>query len=450
MNNRLTCLKRVLKYDLTGKKDYNDPYAYLIHDNKTGNQSYIAGRALRDKMQKGLKVGNLKFTADGRIYVENARNNKNLQQVYNSVSLSEILFVMLHTSLIDKTGHVTQIKSKDQIRLLGEKDKFKTDSTNNVLEIRNMPVNEMERLASRAMVLSKTLKFYIRDTPVVVCAIGNIITIVAPDIRLSPIEVGVSRGLNILLDTISKFNIEELRIIGLTSVSSDLSFIFWDDNHWRKEKGLKKLVLQNTDLSKVTSLEGAFMNIHLESIEIIGTTLDSVKDMTNAFRGTKCLKKLEIPSVNNVQYMDGLFAHSGYSIDVNSLNWIMSDDIKDMACAFTKSSAINIDLSHLNIKQLENMHSIAADCESLKTFKLGNTDTPNLETMENAFYNCSELEYVDIGALTSGKLLRSSLEKVRGLSYEGRTEKMFAGVNKKLKLNISDELVAVIKKNMVH
>ena len=107
----------------------------------------------------------------------------------------------------------------------------------------------------------------------------------------------------------------------------------------------------------------------------------------NMFKECKNLLHVNLPisGMKKVEDMSSMFYNCKNLINVSNFD---SEMVTNMSEMFYHCNFFNIDLTSLNLKNLNNMKSMFEYCEKLKNVDLHSMNFPNLNDMSNSFSSC--------------------------------------------------------------
>ena len=220
------------------------------------------------------------------------------------------------------------------------------------------------------------------------------------------------------------YNLENLESIDLsnfntTNVKNIRNFFYGC-------KKLKSINLSNFDTSHVTDMRYLFYGMeNLESIDLSNFNIQNIKSLTNFFYNCKKLVSIDISFFNTSKITDFSYLFFGCE-SLESLNLLNMDtsSAKNMQRLFAGCKNLkSIDLtnfetplvtsmvymfdncyslksikfsSFFNTSKLNSLDSMFGNCTSLISLNLSSFVVTKVTNMNNMFYNCHNLKYLDI------------------------------------------------------
>ena len=188
---------------------------------------------------------------------------------------------------------------------------------------------------------------------------------------------------------------------------------------------LKTLMMRNFNFGRIESLNQFVDSSNLETIDLSGSIMNNVKDMSRMFwNNTKLisinLSNITTPSVTNMGSMfencsrlSSVDLSSGFGSDYltnayemfygcTSLTTVNMDNFNFGTTSgspfYGASSVVNISLSNVKTSGVTDMSNMFYNCVSLKTLNLSSFNTNNVTNMYSMFYGCDSLVSLDLSS----------------------------------------------------
>jgi len=166
-------------------------------------------------------------------------------------------------------------------------------------------------------------------------------------------------------------------------------------NYADNVKYIEKIELLAFISSKITNIRHLFERWNsLEPFNLTEFNYSSVKDMSYIF--SECLfesidlSNLDIPEVEDISHM-----FEGYS-SLKEINFT-TEKVKDMSYMFSDCILLeSVDLSNFSTPNLLNMTKMFYKCEKLEYLNLSTFNTDKVNDMSFIFYGMNALKYLDI------------------------------------------------------
>ena len=165
---------------------------------------------------------------------------------------------------------------------------------------------------------------------------------------------------------------------------------------------LTSLDVTKFNTSNVTTMTNMFNGCSsLTSLDVTKFNTSKVTGMNSMFQGCSSLTSLDVTKFNtsNVTAMNDMFkgCSSLTSLDVTNFD---TSKVTDMSYMFYGcNSLISLDLRNFNTSKATNMSKMFSECFKLKCVVFGKEfsreSISNLNNINNLFYGCSALRYVD-------------------------------------------------------
>ena len=162
------------------------------------------------------------------------------------------------------------------------------------------------------------------------------------------------------------------------------------------------------DTSKVTTMEGMFMNCDfLESLDLSGLDTSKATNMKDMFNWTASLKSLDLSGLDtsNVTTMEGMFGYDTLLESIN-LSGFNTSKVTNMSEMFTECSSLkSLDLSSFNTSNVTNIYSMFMDCSSLESLDLSSFNTSKVTDIDNIFYGCDKLKSLNLSNFDTSQVI---------------------------------------------
>lgn len=248
----------------------------------------------------------------------------------------------------------------------------------------------------------------------------------------------------------------------------DLSYMF------RKSLISPYLTLKDWDTSKVTQMDGMFMEanfVQISGLEKFDTSNVVSMLQTFAFYGRKphgrltgtisthlgtdkTIDGLDAWDTSNVLHMNKMFFHSAIqTLDLSKWN---TAQVRNMPNMFAESDRLKtINLEGWNMENVRNLTGLFKGCSALRELDVSNWNLKSAVFMAALFQDCRRLETLDVsGWMLPEKVLRSSGNLFEGCRFLKKLElsswdfSCFSNLTnlfsncKRLRLTKSDEIMA--------
>ncbi len=199
--------------------------------------------------------------------------------------------------------------------------------------------------------------------------------------------------------------------------------------------GLKKLTtiegLNQLDTSDVENMHMMFYNCKdLQSLDLSGFNTSNVTTMKSMFYSCKKLEQLDLSAfdLRNVTTMNAMFYRCTALKTVQFsevADYLNTANLTSMRTLFYQCNALQtVDLSRFDMSAITSLHKSFYQCSALKSVDFSSsTANPNgagdsSDSCEGLFYDCSELERLDISNIdTTGCNTTNLLKNTPKLSY---------------------------------
>ena len=172
--------------------------------------------------------------------------------------------------------------------------------------------------------------------------------------------------------------------------TTDLSYMFYNCS------SLTYLDISDFDTSKVTNMNYMFSGTKLASLDLSHFNTSKVTTMAGMFSGMRSLEYLNISGfdTSKVTTMQSMFSNSNINyLDLSNFN---TSNVTGMSSMFSNSKNANyLNISSFDTSKVTYMTSMFAG-SSFKHLDLSNLDVSQVNSFENMFYNAQSLEYVDL------------------------------------------------------
>lgn len=150
------------------------------------------------------------------------------------------------------------------------------------------------------------------------------------------------------------------------------------------------------DTSELTSINGAFQNFKLTSLDTSGLDTSKVTNMGFMLESAYSLKTLSLANFNTaiVTDMRYMFKHceSLETIDLSNFN---TENVTNMAGMFNNCSSLGVlDLSSFNTENVTSMSSMFVWCTKLQELNISGWDLTNTTKTDDMFAVCSSLNTI--------------------------------------------------------
>lgn len=150
------------------------------------------------------------------------------------------------------------------------------------------------------------------------------------------------------------------------------------------------------DTSELTSINGAFQNCELTSLDTSGLDTSKVTNMGFLFESSYSLKTLSLANFNTalVTDMRYMFKHceSLETIDLSNFN---TENVTNMTGMFNNCSSLRVlDLSSFIIENVTSMSSMFVWCTKLQELDISGWDLTNTTKTDDMFGVCSSLKTI--------------------------------------------------------
>ena len=432
---RYKLVSRIDKKTLTGKTDYRDRFFYRILDSVSGKIATFDGVTIKKEMSNGTKIDGLELTADGRLMLKNITSAKTVI----TPSATKVGKLNKNTSqCIDFSLATLSIGNA----LCGN-SVFMGAKT---LRIQNCGYGTIDNTTKKAKMLGGAV-YEFNNQKIVVMRNSDTITMLAEKWVYSNKHVEYELINGTFGTLAAALGVENIEINGIEFVTSSLESCF------KSYRGkLQNIKIINSDMTYIKNMNELCSGLKLHKIEIIGTNLNNVTSMNMAFHaggysGNLCEEPMiiDIPKTPNLVEAEYMFG--GYSRKCRpDMRFLEGTKLKSVRSMFYCSSLEYIDLKLLDLSECTNMDSMFSGCKELKSVDFGDQKITKLETANSMFSGCESLEYLDIMCIDSPKLRRSD-EDFLPRSKQQRTQDIFKGVNRRVKVRMSKELLDIIHSN---
>ncbi|MEY8461486.1 BspA family leucine-rich repeat surface protein [Eggerthellaceae bacterium 24-137] len=166
-------------------------------------------------------------------------------------------------------------------------------------------------------------------------------------------------------------------------------------------ESLTAIDLSSFNTSNVTDMSRMFEGCaNLKTIDLSPLDTSNVTDMSGMFKGCVSLTVIDLSPLDtsNVEAMTSMFAgcKSLQALNYRDLDY---SKVLYMSAFFSGCPFKTIDLSNLNMPQLENAFGLFRNCANLSSVNLTAIHTPKLETIGSMFESCASLTAVDFGGM---------------------------------------------------
>ena len=175
-----------------------------------------------------------------------------------------------------------------------------------------------------------------------------------------------------------------------------------------EDKVTKAVVDESMSNATMTSMKNLFAYLEnmteIEGLNHLNT--DAVKDMSDMFYNCEALTSLDLSSFNteNVTNMSYMFYRSKAltSLNLSSFN---TANVKDMSTMFEYCVALtSIDLTSFNTENVKDMSSMFEGCEALTSLNLSMFNVANVTDMMNMFDGCKALTSIDLSGFNTANV----------------------------------------------
>ena len=189
---------------------------------------------------------------------------------------------------------------------------------------------------------------------------------------------------------------------------ADSQFLFSNSTLANRLTGLKTIIFNNINTSKVTKMEWMFYSCSsLTTLNLSNFNTSNVTEMTSMFDSCSSLKNLDLSSFNTskVTYMPGMF-YNCKALTTLDLSNFDTSKVTTMASMFYNCSSLtNLDLSNFNTSNVTTMYSMFYNCKALTTLDVSNFNTSKVTTMYSMFENCKALTNLDVSSFNTSKVI---------------------------------------------
>lgn len=432
---RYKLVSRIDKKTLTGKTDYRDRFFYRILDSVSGKIATFDGVTVKKEMSNGTKIDGLELTADGRLMLKNIASAKTVI----TPSATKVGKLNKNTSQCVDFSLATLSIGNELCRnsvFMGAK----------TLRIQNCGYGTIDNTAKKAKMLGGAV-YEFNNQKIVVMRNSDTITMLAEKWVYSN-KCDGTRYMNGTFGALAEaLGVENIEINGIEFITSSLESCF------KAFRGkLKNIKIINSDMTYIKNMNELCSGLKLHKIEIIGTNFNNVTSMNMAFHagsylGNLCEEPMVIDIPKTPKLTEAEYLFGGYSRKSQpDMRFLEGTKLKNVRSMFYCSRLEYIDLKLLDLSECTNMDSMFYGCKELKSVDFGDQKITKLETANSMFSRCESLEYLDIMCIDSPKLRRSD-EDFLPRSKQQRTQDIFKGVNRRVKVRMSKELLDIIHSN---
>ena len=221
-------------------------------------------------------------------------------------------------------------------------------------------------------------------------------------------------------------NVETIDLTG-TDISNvtDMSALFSDC------QSLKNIDVSGWDTSNVTNMSAMFFGCQsLKNIDVSGWDTSNVTNMSAMFSGCKSLKNIDVSDwdTSKVTNMAGMFHDCISLIKLDVSDWD-TGNVTDMSAMFftldyNGMSLRKLDVSNWNTSKVTTLNSLFSDCRLLQELDVSGWDTSNVTNMTAVFYHCDSLTELDVAEWDTSKVTSMS--------------DLFCGCGSLMSLDVSD------------
>lgn len=163
---------------------------------------------------------------------------------------------------------------------------------------------------------------------------------------------------------------------------------------------IKKLIMKNCQLPKVTGLTTAFDHLSgsLEEIDLSGSRADSLTTAADMFNGYTKLKTVNVSSMQTPKLTDmSQMFYNCTGLQEVTLNGMDTSQVTSMSNLFnTCTNLKTVNVNQLDVSHVTNFFAAFFKCTSLTELSLSNWDTSAGTNLQELFSTCSNLEVLKI------------------------------------------------------
>ena len=181
-------------------------------------------------------------------------------------------------------------------------------------------------------------------------------------------------------------------------------------NSFFEKTNIISLDLSNFDSSKVNDMSNMFRNcIKLKEIKCVNKiNTNKVVNMSSMFCSCKKLKYIDLSNydTSNVSDMSRMFYECIKLKEIKGINIIKTSKVNNMFGMFCNCEEIEyLDLFNFDTSNVTDMSFLFNECFKLKEIKgLNKFNTTKVNNMFGMFYNCKEIEYLDLSNFDTSKV----------------------------------------------
>lgn len=203
---------------------------------------------------------------------------------------------------------------------------------------------------------------------------------------------------------------------------------------------LTAIDVSNWNTSKVTTIYCMFQSCPITSLDVSKWDTSNITNMSFAFWGCKGLTKLDVENwnVSNVESFDHTFAHCN-NLVVDVSNWKTSSKCKYYTCLFHTNANEYLDVSGFDTSGAISMAMMFEANVNLKKIKgLENFDTSNVASFQEMFFNCWNIEELDLSSFDTRKADTITPIRSDGNSPSECTARMLSGCRSLKKITLGE------------
>ena len=233
---------------------------------------------------------------------------------------------------------------------------------------------------------------------------------------------------------------------------ADSLYLFSNSNSSFRLTGLKTIIFNNINTSKVTIMSDMFGYCQaLTTLDLSSFNTSKVTRMSFMFENCSGLTTLDLSNfdtskVTSMLYMFS-YCSSLTSLDLSNFN---TSKVTNMSRMFIQCSKLtSLDLSSFNTSNVTDMSNMFYNCSGLTTLDLSSFNTSNVTNMSGMFYNCKALTTLDLSNFNTsnvtgmsgmfGACSRLTTLNVSGFNTSNVTDMsdMFGACSRLTTLNVS-------------
>jgi surface protein len=210
---------------------------------------------------------------------------------------------------------------------------------------------------------------------------------------------------------------------------------------FNKCSSLTTLDISNFNFSNTTTIRLMFQSCSsLQSLDVSKWDTSNITNMGYAFWGCKGLTSLAVEDwdVSNVESFDHTFAHCN-NLVVDVTNWRPSSKCKYYTCLFHTNANEYLDVSGFDTSGAISMAMMFEANVNLKKIKgLEKFDTSNVASFQEMFFNCWNLEELDLSNFDTRKADVVTPIRSDGNSPSECTTRMLSGCRSLKKITLGE------------